>query len=239
MIVGPYINSIAIVVGGIVGSLLSPWIPRRLHEGMPLMFGICSMAMAVILIMETVNMPVMVLAGILGALTGELISLEKSINTVATKTKKIIESILPKPRGEITNEEFLKIYVALIILFGAIGTGVVGAMNEGINGNASVLITKAFMDFFCAILFATRLGYSVVILFVPQLVIQLILTYSAVLLLSLTTEVMRSDFYAVGGLVMMATGLRICGIKLFPVANMLPALLWAMPLSYLWVHFYI
>lgn len=239
MIVGPYINSIAIVVGGIVGSLLSPWIPRRLHEGMPLMFGICSMAMAVILIMETVNMPVMVLAGILGALTGELISLEKSINTVATKTKKIIESILPKPRGEITNEEFLKIYVALIILFGAIGTGVVGAMNEGMNGNASVLITKAFMDFFCAILFATRLGYSVVILFVPQLVIQLILTYSAVLLLSLTTEVMRSDFYAVGGLVMMATGLRICGIKLFPVANMLPALLWAMPLSYLWVHFYI
>lgn len=237
MIVGPYINSIAIVVGAIVGGLLSPWIPRRLHEGMPLMFGICSMAMAVILIMETVNMPVMVLAGILGALTGELISLEKTINAAATKTKKIIESILPKPRGEITNEEFLKIYVALIILFGASGTGIVGAMNEGMNGNSSVLITKAFMDFFCAILFAARLGYSVVILFVPQLVIQLILAYSAVLLLPLTTELMRSDFYAVGGLVMMATGLRICGIKLFPVANMLPALLWAMPLSYLWVHF--
>ncbi|WP_437890628.1 DUF554 domain-containing protein [Phytobacter sp. V91] len=235
MIVGPYINSIAIVVGGVAGSLLSPWIPRRLHEGMPLMFGICSMAMAVILIMETVNMPVMVLAGILGALSGELISLEKKINTVATKT--IVESILPKPRGEITNEEFLKIFVALIILFGASGTGIVGAMNEGMNGDSSVLITKAFMDFFCAILFATRLGYSVVILFVPQLVIQLILAYSAVLLLPLTTEVMRSDFYAVGGLVMLATGLRICGIKLFPVASMLPALLWAMPLSYLWVHF--
>ncbi|HDS4487866.1 DUF554 domain-containing protein [Yersinia alsatica] len=237
MIVGPYINSIAIVVGGVAGSLLSPWIPRRLHEGMPLMFGICSMAMAVILIMETVNMPVMVLAGILGALSGELISLEKKINTVATKTKTIVESILPKPRGEITNEEFLKIFVALIILFGASGTGIVGAMNEGMNGDSSVLITKAFMDFFCAILFATRLGYSVVILFVPQLVIQLILAYSAVLLLPLTTEVMRSDFYAVGGLVMLATGLRICGIKLFPVASMLPALLWAMPLSYLWVHF--
>lgn len=237
MIVGPYINSIAIVVGAVAGSLLSRWIPGRLHEGMPLMFGICSMAMAVILIMDTVNMPVMVLSGILGALTGELISLEEKINIVATKTKTIIESVLPKPRGEITNEEFLKIFVALMILFGASGTGIVGAMNEGMNGNASVLVTKAFMDFFCAVLFASRLGYSVVILFVPQLVIQLILAYSAVLLLPLTTEVMRSDFYAVGGLVMMATGLRICGIKLFPVANMLPALLWAMPLSYLWVYF--
>lgn len=87
MIVGPYINSIAIVVGGVAGSLLSPWIPRRLHEGMPLMFGICSMAMAVILIMETVNMPVMVLAGILGALSGELISLEKKLIPSQQKQK--------------------------------------------------------------------------------------------------------------------------------------------------------
>ncbi|EEE6741987.1 DUF554 domain-containing protein [Salmonella enterica subsp. enterica serovar Westhampton] len=234
MIIGPYINSIAIIVGAIGGSLLSPWIPRRLHEAMPLMFGICSMAMSVILIMDTINMPVIVLAGILGALTGELVSLEKKINNIATKAKNCIESILPKPRGDITNEEFLNIFVALIILFGASGTGIVGAMNEGMNGNSSVLITKAFMDFFCAILFATRLGFSIIILFIPQLVIQLILAYSAVLLLPLTTTSMRADFYAVGGMVMMATGLRICGIKMFPVANMLPALLWAMPLSWIW-----
>lgn len=183
-------------------------------------------------------MPVLVLSGILGALTGELTSLEKKINKIATKAKNSIESVLPRPRGEITNEEFLNIFVALIILFGASGTGIVGAMNEGMNGNSSVLVTKAFMDFFCAALFATRLGYSVVTLFVPQLIIQLLLAYSAVLLLPLTTAVMRNDFYAVGGLVMMATGLRICGIKMFPVANMLPALLWAMPLSWLWTHFF-
>lgn len=237
MIVGPYINSIAIIIGAISGGILSQWVPKRLHEGMPLMFGICSMAMSVILIMDAVNMPVMVLSGILGALTGELISLERKINHIAKKTKNIIESILPIPRGDISNEEFLNIFVALIILFGASGTGIVGAMNEGMTGNASVLITKAFMDFFCAILFATRLGYSVAILFIPQLVIQLILAYSSALLLPLTTAVMRADFYAVGGLIMMATGLRICGIKLFPVANMLPGLLWAMPLSYLWVYF--
>ncbi|EPY5258002.1 TPA: DUF554 domain-containing protein [Klebsiella pneumoniae] len=238
MIIGPYINSIAIIVGAITGNFLSHWIPRRLNEGMPLMFGICSMAMSVILIMETVNMPVMVLSGILGSLTGELISLEKKINKIATKAKKSIESALPRPRDEITNEEFLNIFVALIILFGASGTGIVGAMNEGMNGNNSVLVTKSFMDFFCAALFATRLGYSVATLFVPQLIIQLILAYGAVLLLPLTTTVMRNDFYAVGGLVMMATGLRICGIKMFPVANMLPALLWAMPLSWFWTLFF-
>lgn len=37
---------------------------------------------------------------------------------------------------------------------------------------------------------------------------------------------------------MFATGFRICGIKIFPVANMLPALILAMPISSLWVHFF-
>lgn len=37
-----------------------------------------------------------------------------------------------------------------------------------------------------------------------------------------------------GGLLMVATGLRICNIKLFPVANMLPGLVLIMPLSHLW-----
>lgn len=36
---------------------------------------------------------------------------------------------------------------------------------------------------------------------------------------------------------MLATGLRICGIKIFPIVNMLPALILVMPLSALWAHF--
>ncbi|EQA7150239.1 DUF554 family protein, partial [Escherichia coli] len=43
---------------------------------------------------------------------------------------------------------------------------------------------------------------------------------------------------AVGGLLLMATGLRICGIKMFPVVNMLPALLLAMPLSAAWTAWF-
>ena len=41
---------------------------------------------------------------------------------------------------------------------------------------------------------------------------------------------MMADFSAVGGLLLLAAGLRICGIKMFAVVNMLPALLLAMPL---------
>ncbi|MFS6963232.1 DUF554 family protein, partial [Escherichia coli] len=45
-------------------------------------------------------------------------------------------------------------------------------------------------------------------------------------------------YSAVGGLLLLATGLRICGIKMFPVVNMLPALLLAMPLSAAWTAWF-
>ena len=47
-------------------------------------------------------------------------------------------------------------------------------------------------------------------------------------------SVLMVDFSCAGGLLMVATGLRICNIKLFPVANMLPGLVLVMPLSHLW-----
>jgi uncharacterized membrane protein YqgA involved in biofilm formation len=50
----------------------------------------------------------------------------------------------------------------------------------------------------------------------------------------MTDPGMIADFSAVGGLIMLATGFRIAGVKPFPVANMLPGLLLAMPFSHLW-----
>ncbi|PHP44933.1 DUF554 family protein, partial [Salmonella enterica] len=60
----------------------------------------------------------------------------------------------------------------------------------------------------------------------------------ATLILPLTTPLMMGDFSAVGGLLLVATGLRVCGIKMFPVVNMLPALLLAMPISAAWAMFF-
>ena len=76
------------------------------------------------------------------------------------------------------------------------------------------------------------------VLCVPQLIIQLALAYGGVVLMPYTTPAMIADFSAVGGVMLLATGLRICGIKLFPVANMLPGLVVALPISALWMRFF-
>lgn len=53
----------------------------------------------------------------------------------------------------------------------------------------------------------------------------------------MTTPAMIADFTACGGMIMLATGFRISGIKSFPIGNMLPALVLVMPISYLWSTF--
>ncbi len=94
------------------------------------------------------------------------------------------------------------------------------------TGDPSILIAKSFLDFFTAMIFACSLGIAVSAnISIPLLIIQLTLAWAAALILPLTTPSMMADFSAVGGLLLLATGLRICGIKMFPVVNMLPALL--------------
>ena len=48
---------------------------------------------------------------------------------------------------------------------------------------------------------------------------------------------MINDFKACGGFLMLATGFRMVNIKKFPTADMIPAMIIVMPLSYLWVTY--
>ncbi|WP_282295365.1 MULTISPECIES: DUF554 domain-containing protein [unclassified Stenotrophomonas] len=237
MIVGPWINAGAVLFGALAGAALSTRIPERVRSAMPLTFGAASMAMGVVMIANVKHMPVMVLAAILGALLGEVIWLERGIGRVGASAKAIVERVAPAPKG-ISHDEFLEKFVAILVLFAASGTGIFGAMNEGMTGDATILIAKSFLDLFTAAIFAITLGYSVATIAVVLLAVQLALAYGATLILPMTTPAMIDDFKAVGGLLMLATGLRICGIKSFPVANMLPALILAMPISALWVRFF-
>lgn len=241
MVIGPFVNGSAVVVGGLVGAFLGTRMPERLRSALPLTFGLASMGMGVALIVKLKFLPAVILALVLGSLIGELIYLEKGIGKVGAAARSLVDKIASSAGGEgaMSHEEFLEKFVAILVLFCASGTGIFGSMNEGMTGDPSILFTKSILDLFTAAIFATGLGYAVATIAVPQLVIQLALALGAVVILPLTTPAMVADFSAVGGMVMLATGLRICGIKVFPVANMIPALFIAMPISAFWLHYII
>ncbi|HGM5491756.1 TPA: DUF554 domain-containing protein [Serratia fonticola] len=233
MLIGPYVNGAAVVIGGLLGALAGSKIPDRVKSALPLTFGLCSVGLGINLVIKVKFMPAVVLAMILGAIMGELLYVEKGIGKAAGSTRGVVNRFLPAVQG-ITHDEFTEKFVAILVLFCASGTGIFGAMHEGMTGDPSILYIKTVLDFFTAAIFATLLGYAVMTIALPLMIIQVCLALLAVFILPMTTPEMMADFSCAGGLIMVATGLRICNIKLFPVANMLPGLVLVMPFSYLW-----
>lgn len=48
---------------------------------------------------------------------------------------------------------------------------------------------------------------------------------------------LKDDFKACGGFIMLATGFRMIKVKMFPIADMMPAMILVMPISALWVNY--
>ncbi|WP_319762525.1 DUF554 domain-containing protein [Maridesulfovibrio sp.] len=235
--IGPFINGGALLIGSVAGAMLGPKLNTNIRTRMPMVFGCASMGLGVAMIVKVKLLAPVMLALVVGSLLGEIIQLEALIQKAAAKARVVIEK-LTRPSGDMSQEEFLDKFVALLVLFCMSGTGIYGSMTEGMTGDPTLLIVKSILDLFTAPIFASTMGFTVGILVFPQFAVQALLFLGASLILPLTTPDMLADFSACGGLIMLATGFRICGIKQFPVANMIPALLMVMPLSHFWTIYF-
>lgn len=231
--IGPAINGAALVVGSLLGAAIGPRLDKSLRQQIPLVFGVSAMGIGVSMILKVHAFAPVVLALILGSVFGILVRVEARVQRVSAKSRSLVEKVA-RPAAGIGQEEFLDKFVALVVLFCVSGMGVYGSLDEGMTGNPSLLVIKAILDFFTALIFASALGFAVCLLAIPQFAVQAALYLGATQIVPLTTPAMMADFSACGGLIMLATGLRICGIKQFPVADMIPALLLVMPLSWAW-----
>jgi uncharacterized membrane protein YqgA involved in biofilm formation len=67
LVIGPFINAGAVLLGGVLGAVLSQRLPERIRTSMPSIFGLASLGIGILLVIKCANLPVMVLATLLGA----------------------------------------------------------------------------------------------------------------------------------------------------------------------------
>lgn len=233
---GPLINSAALLAGGGIGAVLSARLPARVREALPLTCGILSIGIGVVMVNKVRTIPAVTLAMLAGAFVGELLWLERGLERAIQWLQTVAQRFIRTAGEGAHTQNFVHKYITLLVLFCVSGMGIFGAMHEGMTGEASILMTKAVLDLFTAAIFATELGIAVALIAIPQAAIQSALFFGANLLVPLVSPGMQADFSACGGLIMLATGMRICGIKVFPIVNMLPALVLVMPISALWLR---
>ena len=236
MPIGVIINTIAIFLGGIAGALLGDKLPEKYKEQLNLIFGLCSMGMGISSIVLMKYMPAVVFALIIGTIVGVVLKLGDKVYELCSKLQKVMIRIVPKKETNMSETEFLATLITVIVLFCSSGMGIYGSLSEGMTGDSSLLITKSILDFFTAAIFACNLGYIVSLISVPQFVIFTTLFLSASFIVPLTTSDMIADFKACGGFLMVAAGFRILKLKMFPVVDMIPAMILVMPFSWFWIN---
>ena len=236
MPIGVIINTVAIFLGGIAGALLGDKLPEKYKEQLNLIFGLCSMGMGISSIVLMKYMPAVVFALIIGTIVGLVFNLGDKVYELCSKLQRVMVRIVPKKETNMLETEFLAILITVIVLFCSSGMGIYGSLSEGMTGDSSLLITKSILDFFTAAIFACNLGYIVSLIAVPQFVIFTTLFLSASFIVPLTTPDMIADFKACGGFLMLAAGFRILKLKMFPVVDMIPAMILVMPFSWFWVN---
>jgi len=77
---------------------------------------------------------------------------------LAGRTRGLIDRIARPADASLSRDAFLSQFVAILVLFCASGTGIFGAMNEGMTGDTSLLVVKSILDLPTAAIFAAALG---------------------------------------------------------------------------------
>ena len=108
-----------------------------------------------------------------------------------------------------------------------------GCLENGANGDPSLLYIKSLLDGFCSMALAASLGggvlASVIVIIVYQGGLSILASVVAEPLDDLSTSLMT----VVGGVILLATALMILDIKKIPVANMLPGIF--LPPAIIWI----
>lgn len=228
MPIGVMTSVMAVLVGGAGGCLLKKYFSESLQAALNSVLGVAALAMGITLLGNTVSLSAVVLALLCGTVIGHLLKVEDricgGIGMLCRKVRWI----------QTMDEEKSDAFISAMILILFSTAGIFGAINEGMSGDRTFLITKAILDLFTAAIFAADIGWLVPMLCVPQLVLQICLFLGGHTLMGILTTGMIGDFKACGGCLILAVGLKVLKVYKFRVLDFLPALLLILPISYGW-----
>lgn len=224
IITGTIVNSIAVIIGSIIGLSIKRNIPERVRKTAVQGISLFTLYLGVSMTLKTQNILILIFSILIGSLLGAAFKLEEKIESMSVRLKRKF--------GE-EDSKFSEGIVTAFLLFCMGSMTVLGAIEEGLGGSPDLLFAKSALDGFSSIALASTFGTGVLFSFIPLLIYQGGLTLLAVQLQGILTQPIINEITASGGLILLGLGINLLGIKKLKIMNFLPALLVAGILAYL------
>lgn len=215
---GIIITVTAMLCGCICGTLLKRKMNDRICNSLLDVFGFGAVTIGIINVNKADNLSLVILALVVGAFIGEIIDIESKV----CKNMELLIKIFRINSSEDINQR--EKFLSAIIVFCISGSGIFGAILEGVNGDSSILISKAILDFFTALIFTVSLGKVVSLIALPETLILLIFFCMGRVIMPYLDDSTIANFMATGGIITLMAGVNIFGIKKISVINSIPSL---------------
>lgn len=212
--IGTIVNTIAILIGSILGSIFKKGIKEEWQNALFTAMGLAAVALGINTI--AVNMPksefpvLFIISLALGSIVGTALKLEDRFRSLTNRFSK---------------SELGQGLSTAILLF-CIGTlSILGPIESALHQNYTYLFTNATLDFVTSMVLASTYGFGIsiaaIILFLWQGAIYL----CAGVLSEFLSHSLLTEISIIGGILIASSGLSILKIKDCKTLNMLPSLL--------------
>lgn len=215
MMTGTFVNVLTVIVGSLIGIVFKSRLPERFIKIFFQVIGLFTLYLGFSMALKSTHVLQMVFSLIIGAVIGESLHLDRGLEKLAAFIKKRFKS---------NNERFSDGLLTAFLLYCMGSLTILGAIQEGMTGDAHLLFIKSLMDGVSSIALASGLGVGVLFSAVPLLIFQGGITLLAMWLGDFFPAIMITELSAVGGILLLGLGIDILGIKKIKVINMLPAL---------------
>ncbi|MCL1697266.1 MULTISPECIES: DUF554 domain-containing protein [unclassified Lysinibacillus] len=222
--IGTIFNTMMIIVGSIVGSIFKKGIKDEYHNILMQAMGLVAMGLGINALVQHLpssKYPVLFIVSLaIGGLLGQKLKLETRFNALVNKYSK----------GNLAEG------LSTAILLFCIGTlSILGPVEAALKGDYTYLLANGMLDGITSIVLASTFGIGIavagIVLFVWQGSIYLI----AILMENSLSNDLLNEVTIVGGILILASGLSILGIKKFNTLNLLPSLM-IPPIVFLIIH---
>ncbi len=237
--IGTLLNIATVLAGGTLGLLFGSRLPDRLRKTVIAGLGLFTLAYGLYNFLKTQN-PLIVLGSLLiGALLGEWWKIEEGLQNIGKwlesrfNRKQVVGpenklndlTVLSTGSHIVPSRDFVRGFLTASLVFCVGPMTILGSIQDGLNGDYSLLAIKSVLDGFAALVFASTLGvgalFSVIVILFYQGGISLL----AAQLSAVVTPAMMSEMTAVGGVLLL--GIAISSLlEIIPirVGNFLPSL---------------
>ena len=225
---GTLINCIAIILAGLIGMRLGQNLSEQMRDTVlkangaaVIMIGIAGTLSKMLVIennmISTRGVLNMILSICIGAAIGSWIDIERKMEQFG--------EFLKLKTGSSKDTRFTDAFMtaSLTVCIGAMA--IVGAIREGISGDASILISKAILDFVIIFVMASSMGKGTIFSFVPVGILQGSVTLLAGALAGAFTPAVLDALSLTGNVIIALVGVNLLFGKTISTANLLPALI--------------